>query len=257
MAYNPAIFFVASLLRLHFLPLGKEGPRKHPVDRPPNWSPHRVARLRSQRAAPVTTKEEKWWKKKRTISLPVLRGHVRLVVADLATTGPCRGGHHSTRNAPAERCDCAGDHSGYLRTRSRSVLLSAGIARQRCRSPVPARPAGSSFWLVCVACAPAGAWRNRLARVGTAGAMGRAAPEDAPAFRMGLPTVSTGDDLPRRRTGRTGLARIHPGPAGGATGTLAGQPGARGDLGRVAHRRCSSYREPARASCRSPGSRSL
>ena len=79
--------------------------------------------------------------------------------------------------------------------------------RQGRRSPVPARPAGSSFWLVCVACAPAGAWRNRLACVGTAGAMGRAAPEDAPAFRMGPPTVLTGDDLPRRRTGRTGLRR--------------------------------------------------
>ena len=117
-------------------------------------------------------------------------------------------------------------------------------SRQRCRSPVPARPAGSSFWLVGVAAPP-------LVLGGTAWLAwvlpdyGRAAPEDAPAFRMGLPTVSTGDDLPRRRTGRTGLARIHPGPAGGATGTWLGSLVV-GVVGPCGTRRCFSYREPAR-----------
>ena len=37
---------------------------RHPVDRRTDCSPHRVARLRLSRAAPVTTKKEKWWKKR-------------------------------------------------------------------------------------------------------------------------------------------------------------------------------------------------
>ncbi len=146
------------------------------------------------------------------ISLPLLRGHVRLVVADVAATAPCTRGHHPTRKGPAERIDGAVDQSGCLRACGGSTLQPADIARRRRGSPVPARSAGSSFRLAGVACAPAGAWRNHLAGVDTAGAMGSTAPADAPAFRVGLPTVSAADDLPRRWTGRTGLARIHPGP---------------------------------------------
>jgi len=47
----------------------------------------------------------------------------------------------------------------------------------------------SAVTVAGMACAPAGARRNHLAGVGTAGAMGRAALEDALAFRMGLPAV--------------------------------------------------------------------
>ena len=63
-------------------------------------------------------------------------------------------------------------------------------------------------------------WEH-LVGVDAAGTMGGAAPGNALALRMGFPAVCFDRGFFRRRTGRTGLARVYFGPIGRATGGVA------------------------------------
>ena len=136
------------------------------------------------RAAPVTTQEEKWWKKRDDFPTGSSWSRSFGSSASVATTGPCRGGHHSTRNAPVECCSCAGDHSGLSRDPQQERSLSAG-----------GRAAKAPFASSCTACGIFGlagmrGLRPRLVLGGTTW-LAWVLPElwGAPRLKMLLPSV--------------------------------------------------------------------
>ena len=157
-----------------------------------------------------------------------------LVMVDLAATGFGRCRYIAAGKRPSECSEHTSDYPGCLWPGSRSLLLPQNITRERCRSRIPARSVGSAFWLEGVADSHPGIGWKHLVGVGAAGTMGRAAPENAFALRLGFSAVYFDHDLFRRRTGRTGLARVYFGPDGRATGSVVGEPGAGGGLGFLA-----------------------